>query len=539
MNKRLRFFSRVACILVWSCLGKQSCSRLLSRVAAMVSATLLLSSCAPTIHSIEYTPQANHGAPSKNNLTAVVFDFEDLTNGANGKGWNAGWSFDNLSPVVADAAANGLRESGYFKKVERIHEKYLPGLKKNLPFDVVVAGEVQQFILGGNPHPTVYINPLSLFALIGLPTAYCFGDGSAEARYYMIDQPSGRQLGVVPARIYYDPGVVWSSMFTQSSNFETGGQIAAKLLEEEFKKSLKMLMFSGLGDDLLAREPRPHASDDYQRKTKDAPSDSDVEQLPAFQSKINPDSFAVVIGIEKYRNKLPDADFAVNDAKTVTRYLVNSLGFPEGNVMTLLNENATKSDIRKFFEKWLPNHARSGSTVFVYFSGLGAPNPKTGAPYLVPYDGDPSYIEETGYSLNALYDNLGKVGAQEVVVFFDTSFSGAGGKSVIAKGARPLVMSPAKSGRGPNGVTVMSASSGDQASLSYDAKQHGLFTYFLLKGIKVVGDSTDDGSVTIGDLFKFVKARVEREARKLHNADQSPLLVSPDKAGKQIYLYRN
>lgn len=66
----------------------------------------------------------------------------------------------------------------------------------------------------------------------------------------------------------------------------------------------------------------------------------------------------------------------------------------------------------------------------------------------------------------------------------------------------------------PRNMVVMSAARGDQASTTYDEKGHGLFTYFLLKGIKHEDVTTKDGSLEVGDLFSYVKPQVERIARK-------------------------
>ena len=126
------------------------------------------------------------------------------------------------------------------------------------------------------------------------------------------------------------------------------------------------------------------------------------------------------------------------------------MGYPEENVITLINEQATKSDFEKYIEEWLPKNIESNSSVFIYYSGHGAPNTKTGDAFLVPYDGDPNFIEKTGYLLKKLYDTLSKLQAKEVIVALDSCFSGAGGHSVLAQGSRPLVMnlqttlSPAK-----------------------------------------------------------------------------------------------
>ncbi len=254
---------------------------------------------------------------------------------------------------------------------------------------------------------------------------------------------------------------------------------------------------------------------------------SDVDEFPAIKAKLNKNSYAIVIGIEQYRQKLPKADYAVNDAKTMTEYLTKVMGYPEENVVTLLNEHATNVDFAKYFEKWLPNNAEKDGTVFVYYSGHGAPNPKTGDAYLVPYDGDPSFIDETGYSLKRLYESLGKLQAKEIVVALDSCFSGAGGRSVIAKGARPLVMTMEKTAV-PSNIAVLSAASGEQISSTYEEKGHGLFTYFMLKGIKGEGDANGDGKVEIGELFEYIKPQVERIARKVYNNEQSSQLIAPN-----------
>lgn len=250
----------------------------------------------------------------------------------------------------------------------------------------------------------------------------------------------------------------------------------------------------------------------------------DIESVPITRVLSRKNAFAIVIGIETYRMKLPKADFAVKDAKLVKEYLVKTMGYPEENIILILNENATKSDFEKYFERWLPNNAESGGTVFIYYSGHGAPNPKTGEAFIVPYDGDPAFIDHTGYSIKRLYDVLGKLPAKEVFVAMDSCFSGAGSKSILPKGTRPLVMN-LQSYMAPANLTVMTASSGEQVSSSYDEKRHGLFTYFLLKGIKNEEVVRKDGTIAANDLYIYVKPQVERAARKQNNVEQTPQLI--------------
>jgi uncharacterized caspase-like protein len=238
---------------------------------------------------------------------------------------------------------------------------------------------------------------------------------------------------------------------------------------------------------------------------------SDVDDLPDARPA-NPNAVAVVIGVERYREALPKADFAAGDARLAAEYFRRVLGVSEENIVVLTDERATKSDFEKYFEQWLPNHADKDAEVFIFFSGHGAPDPAKGDAYLVPYDGDPTYIKQTGYSVRRLYAQLGKLPAKSVTVAMDSCFSGAGGRSVLAKGARPLVT--VQQGAPPARITVLSAATSEQISNSYQEKGRGLFTYFLLKGLKEKGD--------FKGAYEYLRPEVSRVARRVYNSDQTP-----------------
>jgi hypothetical protein len=246
---------------------------------------------------------------------------------------------------------------------------------------------------------------------------------------------------------------------------------------------------------------------------------SEIDDLGGISAAASRQGHAVVIGVQRYREKLPAADFAASDARLVARYLTGAAGFKPENVVTLVDDQAAKSDFEKYFERWLPNRVGASDEVFIYFSGHGAPDPTSGNAFLVPYDGDPTYLEQTGYSLSRMYAQLEKLPAKKVTVVLDSCFSGAGGRSVIAKGAKPLVVSA--SVEVPRKLTVLSASEGNQISHSYDAKGHGLFTFFLLKGLK---DQALAGRWDLRQAFEASTSKVSAIARQEFNADQTPKL---------------
>jgi uncharacterized caspase-like protein len=255
---------------------------------------------------------------------------------------------------------------------------------------------------------------------------------------------------------------------------------------------------------------------------------SDVDRLPSARNAKKRNAYAVVVGIGRYREKLPAADYADKDAELVGEYLTKVLGYPEENVIVRLNERATRTDLVKYFEEWLRNNVEPGASVFIYYSGHGTPNTKTGEAFLVPYDGDPAFVDSTAYPLKQLYASLDKLPAKDVTVVLDSCFSGAGGRSVLAKGARPMVLTVGSPTQASGKTVVLAASGGDQISNSYEEKGHGLLTYYFLKGLQGDADANKDGGIDMKELFDYVKPNVQRVARKQYNTEQTPqLLGSP------------
>ena len=301
---------------------------------------------------------------------------------------------------------------------------------------------------------------------------------------------------------------------------ETSGKAAAISIATAFRDAARKIAGSREIHAYASVKGKPEAPISSVSPEPSAAIRSDVDELPVMQAKPNKNAYAIVIGVEKYRQNLPKADFAVKDAEVMTEYLEKVFGYPQENIVTLLNDRASFVDFAKYFEKWLPNNVEENGNVFVYYSGHGAPNPNTGDAYLVPYDGDPSFIEQTGYSLKRLYHNLNKLPAKEIIVVLDSCFSGAGGRSVLAKGARPLVMNIDKQVFHSERIAIFSAASGSQISSTHEEKGHGLFTYFFLKGIK-------DGNSELETLYNYLKPQVEKIARKTYNNEQTPGLIAP------------
>lgn len=258
----------------------------------------------------------------------------------------------------------------------------------------------------------------------------------------------------------------------------------------------------------------------------------DIEMNIPISVLEKPDAVAVIIGNRDYLVKdVPSVEFAHRDAATVKEYLIQSMGYREDNIIYMINATkaqldatfGTESDYRgKLF-----NYVKAGkSEVFIYYSGHGAPDPVTKQAYLVPVDADPAFVNLNGYSLNTFYKNLGKIPAKFSFVVLDACFSGSSEGGMLLKNASPIFIDVSNPALLANNSVIFSSSRGDQISSWYPEKNHGLFTYFFLKGIQGEADKNRDRTITISELKDFVSENVPWVARRLHNREQTPEVLN-------------
>lgn len=236
-------------------------------------------------------------------------------------------------------------------------------------------------------------------------------------------------------------------------------------------------------------------------------------------------AFAVIVGIEGYRDDLAAATHAEDDARAFAKLVETTLNVPPEHIRLLIGERAGRADIASAIEEWLPrNVVDKDAVVYVFFSGHGAPDVETGDAYLVPYDADPAFLKTRGYAIKSLYEQLASLPAARTLVFLDACFSGSGTRSVLAAGTRPLV--PVKDVAAPRGVIAFSAAAAEQATGAAESVPHGLFTYHLINSLTGAADADSNRDVTLAEVVDHVSEQVTRQAR-LQNRDQNPSLLTP------------
>ncbi len=251
-----------------------------------------------------------------------------------------------------------------------------------------------------------------------------------------------------------------------------------------------------------------------------------------------PSDWGLVIGIEEYAH-LPSVDYATKDALIIRDYFIKVLRIPEENIIALFGSDATKAQMEGYLEQYIPSNVKSNSTLYVYFVGHGAPGMKDGDPYLVPFDGDTRFIEQTGYKLQKLYNDLGKMNIKQSYVFLDSCFSGTANRAaeMLVKGTRPTLMQVKEVEIKTGSVISLSATSVGQTSNAYAETEHGLFTYYLLKGLKGAADADEDSWVSIKEMYEYVSQHVPRVARRM-GTEQTPSILPPVNQLKDVAIGR-
>ena len=229
---------------------------------------------------------------------------------------------------------------------------------------------------------------------------------------------------------------------------------------------------------------------------------------------INRNIFAIIIGNEKYKNEV-DVPYAGKDAKTFKEYTQKTLGVPNEQIKYV--ENATYNDLR-IATNWIIQAmqvCRGKGKAIIYYAGHGIPNESDQSAYLLPVDGignDPA----SGYSLKELYEKLGNVEAQSITVFLDACFSGSKREEGMLASARGVAIK-VKPTTPTGNLIVFSAAQGDETAYPYKDKQHGMFTYFLLKKLQET-----KGDVSLGDLSDYLTEEVSRQSFIKNNKMQTP-----------------
>ena len=239
----------------------------------------------------------------------------------------------------------------------------------------------------------------------------------------------------------------------------------------------------------------------------------------------------IIIGIEKYQNlNNIDAPYANRDAKAFKAYANIALGIPSNNLKVLIDEDATRGELLKSLKIWLPQITRGEKKdIYIFFAGHGLASDNGEDLHILPHNGDPVLLEDTALSRIEMFDLINKVNPKSVTMFFDTCYSGqTRSEQMLIAGLRPVRI-VADEQDTPNNFTIFTASNYDQTSGSINEAEHGIFSYYLMKGLEGKADENSDKKITNGELISYLKNNVTQEAFSQNRSQEPMLSGDPDK----------
>ena len=258
---------------------------------------------------------------------------------------------------------------------------------------------------------------------------------------------------------------------------------------------------------------------------------------PTKERGVEPQLWAVVVGISEYENKaIPSLHFADADAGAFADFLrkPEGGGFQPDHMRVLINKEATLANVKIAFVEFL-SQAIDKDLVIIFFAGHGAPDPARPANlFFLTHDTDPSRLGTTAYPMWDMRTLLERqLSAKRIVVFSDACHSGGISSDFATRGVNTTESNSinqylADLARTKEGIVMFTASAAGEVSQELPDLGHGVFTYYLLEGMKGEADLNNDYTVTINELMQYVEDQVKRKTKGAQNPTRSQTMYDKD-----------
>jgi len=239
--------------------------------------------------------------------------------------------------------------------------------------------------------------------------------------------------------------------------------------------------------------------------------------IPVIQgSRVPIQRWAIVIGVSHYQNSQINLQYADRDAESMRDFLEDPKGgaVPPTNVFYAVNEQATAGNIRSALFEFLDKPGPD-DLVIVYFAGHGANDPESPDNYyLLGYDADPQNLGATAVRMRELQESFGNYLKANLVTLVDACHSGGIGKSL--QNMTNARWANAGFGSHRAIITASDVSEFSREDASWGGG-HGVFTFYVLQGLKGAADADHDHQVSVGELFDYVSRHVADETHGAQN----------------------
>lgn len=234
--------------------------------------------------------------------------------------------------------------------------------------------------------------------------------------------------------------------------------------------------------------------------------------------------WAVIVGAARYIH-MPVLRYTDDDAYQIYAFLKSPEGgaLPDNQVKVLIDEDATRKNVISTM-RMVFSRADDNDVVMLYFSGHGLP----GAFLPIDFDGYNNKLTHV-----EIKDVLRQSRAKHKLVIADACHSGT-----LFAAKTPLESTLKKYYQAfedaKGGMALLMSSKGEEYSLEDGGLRAGIFSHFLVRGLKGEADTNVDNLVTIKELFVFIHRQV-----RLYTANaQTPSLSGNYDEGMPVGVVR-
>ncbi len=265
---------------------------------------------------------------------------------------------------------------------------------------------------------------------------------------------------------------------------------------------------------------------------------------PAVKVPVGGRKYALIIGISRYKNNfkgIPNLEYADVDARSIYEFLQKPAagGFAPEDMLILSNEQATIARVREALTSFI-GKASANDLLLIFFAGHGAPDPS--APqnlYVLAHDTSVAEMAQTGLAMPELRRYIEQnIRSKRVVLFLDTCHSaGLSTERTRDLGNNLANLYLEKLLYQEEGRAIITSSDVNEPSRESQkwGNGHGVFTYYLLEGLKGSADTNQDRLVSVGELFRYVRQRVRLDT----NFQQNPRMLIGDNENLALAVARS
>jgi hypothetical protein len=236
----------------------------------------------------------------------------------------------------------------------------------------------------------------------------------------------------------------------------------------------------------------------------------------------------VIVGVADYTD-IAKLNYTDDDAYRMYAFYKSPEGgaLPDSRIRLLIDEDATRAGILSAMDDVYAKASQNDAIIF-FFSGHGGRSAFLTREYDGRGDGNDGLLLH-----REIQERFDRSPAKYKYVIADACHSGSWAatqaKSSASAAAQPYYRS---FDNAAGGLVLMLSSMGNEYSLEQSGIRQGIFSHFLIRGLKGEADANRDGIVSVVELFDFVKPNVLSHT----NRRQTPVMSGSYRSNPPIAI---